>query len=198
MKDGYQVFPPCSSLILSWPSFVNFKSFTILLFLIMEKKLQLIFLKRRLLRSLRRTPLQRRVVGSLLSDDLILTTNPSPLPLLTLPKASSYPPSSISIGAYIWGDPGSGKSMMMDILYESIPKTIPKKRVHFHAFMLDIHQRLHAYRKIHGILSRTMYHKQVPEVIPSLKLLKKSDKNSRSCALMNSKYLTILFILLHR
>ena len=125
-------------------------------------------------------PLQRRVVGSLLSEDLILTTNPSPLLLLTLPKASSYPPSSISIGAYIWGDPGSGKSMMMDILYESIPKTIPKKRVHFHAFMLDIHQRLHAYRKIHGILSRTKYHKQVLEVIPSLKLLKKSVKNSRS------------------
>ena len=123
----------------------------------MEKKLQLVFLKRRLLWSLRRTPLQRRVAGSLLSDDLILTTNPSPLPLLTLPKASSSSPSSISIGAYIWGDPGSGKSMMMDILYESIPKTIPKKRVHFHAFMLDIHQRLHAYRKIHGILSRTMY-----------------------------------------
>ena len=114
------------------------------------------------------------------------------------PKGIFLSPSSISIGAYIWGDPGSGKSMMMDILYESIPKTIPKKRVHFHAFMLDIHQRLHAYRKIHGILSRTMYHKQVLEVIPSLKLLKKSDKNSRSCALMNSKYLTTLFILLHR
>lgn len=44
-------------------------------------------------------------------------------------------------GLYIYGPVGRGKSMLMDMFYDSITH-LPKKRVHFHAFMLDVQRRL--------------------------------------------------------
>ncbi|MBA3581299.1 MAG: AFG1 family ATPase [Gammaproteobacteria bacterium] len=46
-------------------------------------------------------------------------------------------------GLYLWGDVGRGKTLLMDIFYESLPKHIPKERQHFHHFMQMIHQQLH-------------------------------------------------------
>lgn len=49
-------------------------------------------------------------------------------------------------GLYIFGSVGRGKSMLMDLFYETAP-VATKRRAHFHEFMLDIHDRLHRLRR---------------------------------------------------
>lgn len=42
-------------------------------------------------------------------------------------------------GLYIWGGVGQGKTMIMDAFFECL--SLKKKmRLHFHQFMLDVHQ----------------------------------------------------------
>tara|TARA_R110002126_G_scaffold291736_1_gene456245 strand:+ start:11518 stop:12684 length:1167 start_codon:yes stop_codon:yes gene_type:complete len=49
-------------------------------------------------------------------------------------------------GLYIYGSVGRGKTMMMDLFYEQIVAQ-RKRRVHFHDFMADVHERINAQRQ---------------------------------------------------
>ncbi|MBY4635704.1 AFG1 family ATPase [Sphingopyxis sp. XHP0097] len=49
-------------------------------------------------------------------------------------------------GVYLWGAVGRGKSMLMDLFYDAL-HIQRKRRVHFHAFMLDVHARMREVRK---------------------------------------------------
>jgi cell division protein ZapE len=49
-------------------------------------------------------------------------------------------------GLYIYGDVGRGKTMLMDLFFEASPVQ-RKRRAHFHEFMIDVHERVHAFRQ---------------------------------------------------
>jgi cell division protein ZapE len=49
-------------------------------------------------------------------------------------------------GLYIHGDVGRGKTMLMDGFF-AIAAPRRKRRTHFHAFMADAHERIHAFRQ---------------------------------------------------
>ncbi len=58
-------------------------------------------------------------------------------------KAASAPPVK---GLYVHGSVGRGKTMLMDMFFHMAPVE-KKRRCHFHEFMADVHNRVHAHRQ---------------------------------------------------
>jgi len=65
-------------------------------------------------------------------------TKPEPTKNIGLPEG-------IPSGVYIYGGVGCGKTFIMDLFFDQT-SFAPKRRVHFHAFMLEVHQRMHVLR----------------------------------------------------
>lgn len=58
-------------------------------------------------------------------------------------------PQEATKSLYIFGDVGRGKSMVMDVFFEACPIK-SKRRVHFHAFMQEVHEYMHHWRSQHS------------------------------------------------
>lgn len=55
--------------------------------------------------------------------------------------------SAVSVkGLYVHGSVGRGKTMLMDMFFQMAPVE-KKRRCHFHEFMADVHNRVHAHRQ---------------------------------------------------
>ncbi|KAH9850808.1 AFG1-like ATPase [Lenzites betulinus] len=102
---------------------------------------------------------QERIIGKLqrLHDDLLhyepphISHTPASNSLISrlftrqLGAAPVTAPVNTPMGLYLYGDVGTGKTMLMDLFYNTLPPHIKRKRrVHFHAFMIDVHKRVHA------------------------------------------------------
>ena len=70
-------------------------------------------------------------------------------------------------GVYLWGGVGRGKSMLMDLAFEQVDVQ-PKRRAHFHAFMLETHERL---RKARATAEGDPVHAVADEIAEDVKLL---------------------------
>src|SRR5271168_4331062 len=95
-----------------------------------------------------RDPAQLAVIGMMtrLEQRIVeyrLARKSSALGWLFAGRERALPPIK---GLYIYGDVGRGKTMLMDLFFEASPVE-RKRRAHFHEFMLDVHERVHAFRQ---------------------------------------------------
>ena len=67
------------------------------------------------------------------------------------PPPKTQVPEFVPQGLYLHGDVGSGKTMLMDMFYQTLPPNITSKtRIHFNQFMQDVHKKLHVLKMRHG------------------------------------------------
>jgi len=90
--------------------------------------------------DLRPDPAQAAGLASLarLEGDLA-ASRPGPLAALLRRRPEA------ARGVYLWGPVGRGKSMLMDLFFETAPVE-RKRRTHFHVFMREVHELIGASR----------------------------------------------------
>jgi cell division protein ZapE len=87
--------------------------------------------------TLKSDPAQLKVLERLSALSVTLNTSAPQKPTL-LGKLFRKAALPAPRGIYIVGEVGRGKTMLMDMFYDSV-QNWPKRRIHFHAFMQDVH-----------------------------------------------------------
>jgi cell division protein ZapE len=90
-------------------------------------------------------PAQAEVLPEL---DRLAAALEAPPPKARLGLFRKAAPAEAPDGLYLWGGVGRGKSMLMDLFVEAVRPALGDavRRVHFHAFMLEVHRGLHKAR----------------------------------------------------
>ena len=93
-------------------------------------------------------PAQRRIVSALdrVNDGIRTKRVAHKSSALGWLFARSHDPQKPAKGLYIHGGVGRGKTMLMDLFFEVVSEP-RKRRVHFNAFMADVHDRIQAHRQ---------------------------------------------------
>ncbi|WGM41166.1 cell division protein ZapE [Caulobacter sp. NIBR1757] len=75
-------------------------------------------------------------------------------------------------GVYLWGPVGRGKSMLMDLFFDSAP-VARKRRIHFHGFMGEVHGHIDAWRKGDAAARKAHFgqHKGDDPIVPTAELI---------------------------
>ena len=87
-------------------------------------------------------------------EEGVIAPDPAQLPLIAamerleedLARKGLFGRLTEARGLYIWGPPGRGKSMLMDLFVSASPEP-RKKRAHFHAFMAQVHDLVRQWRE---------------------------------------------------
>lgn len=62
-------------------------------------------------------------------------------------------PAGVEKGLYVWGGCGTGKTFMMDLFHDNI-QIKKKRRVHFHEWMIEVHEKLHRLQKKNSMVTQ--------------------------------------------
>ncbi|KAI8459623.1 AFG1-like ATPase [Phakopsora pachyrhizi] len=78
-------------------------------------------------------------------------------------------PSGSIKGLYLFGSVGTGKSMLMDMFYDSLPNLrndkLTFRRIHFHQFMFNIHNLNHQHQKDSSVRNMSFSQSEILELI---------------------------------
>ena len=81
----------------------------------------------------------------------------NPVIAIETPKEPEPPRLRVPRGMYLYGSVGTGKSLLMDTFFQLAP-VANKRRCHFHAFMSDVHDRIHRLKQQDLLLNGRSFH----------------------------------------